>query len=66
RGILAALLALAAFALTHAWFPGRYWDVVDLQTGPAWLVVARDLALVALVVVLLTAIRPAREGPRTR
>lgn len=66
RGVVAAGLALAAFALTHAWFPGRYWDVVDLQTGPAWLVVARDLALVALVVVLVTAIRPGREAARTR
>ncbi len=58
----AALLA-AALVLTHAWFPSRYGELVALS-WPGWLVLARDLTLVALFVLLLRAIRP--PSPRGR
>lgn len=66
RGEVAAgLFAAAALVTTHLWFPTRYWDVVALEPV-GWLVLVRDVLLVALAVVLvvLTA-RPARAGPRS-
>jgi hypothetical protein len=51
RGLAAASLLTAALVLTQVWFPQRYWD----YAGPfhlAWVVLLRDLVLVALVVVL--------------
>ena len=35
--------------LTLAYFPHRYWDLVDLQTLPIALLVLRDTALIALL-----------------
>ena len=56
-----ALLALA-LVLTQLWFPYRYWDLVDeFDAFVAWLVVARDLALVAVLLVLMG---QERESPR--
>jgi uncharacterized membrane protein len=61
RGRLAALgLLVAAFLTTHAWFPRRYWDVVDLEPV-GLLVLARNLLLVALAGLLLAL--TARSGP---
>jgi hypothetical protein len=49
---LPALVFAVALVLTQLWFPTRYWDYVEL--GPeAWLVLARDLALVGLVGLLV-------------
>ena len=51
RGITAAALLTAALVLTQVWFPQRYWE----YAGPfhlAWVVLLRDLALVALLAVL--------------
>ena len=40
--------------LTQLWFPIRYWDLAnDLKAFPSWLVLARDLVLLALLAVLL-------------
>jgi Glycosyltransferase family 87 len=50
-GLAAPALLLGALAATHAYFPGRYGDVVALG-GSTWLVLARNLLLVALVAVL--------------
>jgi hypothetical protein len=62
-----AVLALAGAALvaTHLWFPTRYWDVVALEPA-GWLVLVRNLVLVALVAVL-AALTARREpgGPRS-
>jgi uncharacterized membrane protein len=51
RGLAAASLLTAALVLTQVWFPQRYWGYVD-ESHLAWVVLLRDLALVALVGVL--------------
>jgi uncharacterized membrane protein len=51
RGLVATGLLTAALLLTQVWFPQRYWD----YAGPfhlAWVVLLRDLVLVALLAVL--------------
>jgi len=48
RGAVAGGLLVAALVLTQVWFPGRYWDYV-YHFDLAGVVLARDLALVALV-----------------
>ena len=59
RGRAPVLLA-AALVLTQLWFPYRYWDYArELDAAVAWIVLARDLVLVALLVTL------AREAPRS-
>ncbi len=61
RGVRASLLLAAALVLTQAWFPTRYWDLArELDPFPSGLVLARDLALVAVLVVLL---RGGSRGP---
>jgi uncharacterized membrane protein len=56
RGLVASGLLALALLLTHAWFPGRYWDYVwTFDETTSWLVLSRDLVLVGLLVVLLTA-----------
>ena len=62
KAIAAALLLFAACLLTQGWSQGRYGDVVDLEPI-VWLVVARDLVLVAACVLLLREVAAsAREG----
>lgn len=52
------LFFAAALVLTQLWFPHRYLDLAyGFDARASWLVLARDLALVALLVVLL---RPQR------
>ena len=63
RGVRASALLAAALALTQLWFPSRYWDLARELAGlPSALVLARDLVLVALLVVLL---RRERGSPRS-
>jgi hypothetical protein len=63
-GIAACWVFAGALVTTQLWFPHRYWDVVALEpTG--WLVLVRDLLLVALLAVLVAAIRPVSGAPRT-
>jgi Glycosyltransferase family 87 len=53
RGLYGMALLAAALVLTQLWFPFRYWDLAnDLDPTASWLVVARDLVLVALAGVL--------------
>src|SRR5262245_7252677 len=62
RGLLASGLLAAALVLTQLWFPQRYWDyALRFATTESWLVLARDLVLVALAVVLVV-----KERPRAR
>ncbi len=53
RGLAASAVLAVALVLTQLWFPYRYWDLALRQDALAsWLVLARDLVLVLLVVVL--------------
>jgi hypothetical protein len=53
RGLKATVLLAAALVLTQLWFPFRYWDLANhLDATVSWLVLARDLVLVALAVLL--------------
>ena len=53
RGIKAMALLAAALVLTQLWFPFRYWDLANgLDATVSWLVLARDVVLVALAVLL--------------
>ena len=55
-------LLLAALVLTQLWFPFRYWDLVrEFDPLVSWLVLARDLVLVALLVVLVRSLRRERS-----
>jgi Glycosyltransferase family 87 len=62
RGLVASALLGLALLLTQIWFPIRYFDLVALEALPAWVVLARDLVLVALLVVLTA---PEREPTRS-
>jgi uncharacterized membrane protein len=54
RGLRASALLGAALVLTQLWFPSRYWELArDLDALPSTLVLFRDLALVAVLVVLV-------------
>jgi len=60
-----SLLLAAGLVLTQLWFPSRYWDLArELDPLPSGLVLARDLVLVALLVVLLRGSR--REPARSK
>jgi hypothetical protein len=54
RGLTASALLGLALLLTQLWFPFRYWRLVfSLDAGIWFLVLARDLVLVALLAVLV-------------
>ncbi|HEX6762174.1 MAG TPA: glycosyltransferase 87 family protein [Gaiellaceae bacterium] len=61
RGIAATALLTVALVLTQVWFPWRYWPYVE-RFHLAGVVLARDLALVALLGVLSV---PARRRSGT-
>jgi hypothetical protein len=61
--ILAGAWALAASAavgaavlLTRAYFPGRWVDLIHFEALPTWLLVGRDLVLLALLAALAVAV----------
>jgi Glycosyltransferase family 87 len=62
RGAAASALLGLALLLTQIWFPIRYWDLVRLEAFPSWVVLARDLVLLALLAVLTA---PEREPLRS-
>ena len=65
-GLVAAGLFLLVLVLAQLWFPRTYWELVAFEAGPSWLLLARDLALVALVAVLAAATaRIGRRVPRS-
>jgi uncharacterized membrane protein len=64
RGLAASAVLALALLLTQLWFPYRYWDLALRQDELAsYLVLARDLVLIALVAVLVI---PRRAAARTR
>jgi uncharacterized membrane protein len=53
RGVWASALLLAALVLTQIWFPFRYFRLaLDFEAGLSWVLLARDLILVALALLL--------------
>jgi hypothetical protein len=64
RGLLGSGLFAGALVLTQVWFPFRYFRLaLDFEQGLSCLLLARDLALVALTVLLITSLRRG-AGPR--
>jgi len=58
RGLWAAALLFVALILTQVWFPFRYFRLaLDFETGLTWVLLARDLVLVALALLLATSLR---------
>ena len=62
----ATTLLAAALVLTELWFPYRYWDLArEFDPLVSWLVLARDLALVGVLAVLVRS-ATARGRERSR
>ena len=54
RGLRASALLALSLVLTQLWFPTRYWELaLEFQPLASGLLLARDLVLVALLVVLV-------------
>jgi hypothetical protein len=66
RGLTATALLGLALVLTQLWFPFNYWDLaLHFATYPSWLVLLRDLALVALFGVLIVPMDGERAAARS-
>ncbi|HLY94624.1 MAG TPA: hypothetical protein VKP14_07240, partial [Gaiellaceae bacterium] len=52
RSRVAPVLLAAALVLTQLWFPAHYWPLTTLAPRESWLLLTRDLVVVALVAVL--------------
>ncbi len=64
RGLGAGALLAGAMVLTQLWFPSRYWELaLEFDALASWLVLARDLVLVALLVALVRGSREPRREP---
>ncbi len=64
RGTVAVALLLAACALTRLWFPRTYWDLVrQFDPTASWLVLVRDMLLVAVLVALVVRVAPRAREP---
>jgi len=60
RGVWASTLLLASLVLTQIWFPFRYYRLAEhFEAGLSWVLLARNLTLVALTAVLLISLRRA-------
>ena len=58
RGLWASGLLAAALVLTQVWFPFRYFRLaLHFEAGLSWVLLARDLALVALTLLLAFTLR---------
>jgi uncharacterized membrane protein len=67
RGLAAAGLLLGAMVLTQLWFPFRYWEYANsFDVTASWLVLVRNLVLVALAVVLVLPDRRSGDGSAVR
>jgi hypothetical protein len=54
RGLIACSVLAVCLVLTQLWFPYRYWRLaLHFDAAASWLVLFRDLGLVALLAVLL-------------
>jgi hypothetical protein len=62
RRLGATALLAVALVLTQLWFPSRYWDLAaELDPAIVWLVLSRDLVLVALLAALAQGVSGARH-----
>jgi hypothetical protein len=60
----AAVLFAAALVLTQAWFPQHYWDyALRFDEARSWLVLARDVVLLALLAALIVPSRRRVSAP---
>jgi glycosyl transferase family 87 len=58
RGLAASVLLGVALVLTQTWFPFRYFRLaLNFEAGLSWVLLARDLTLVALVAVIAVTLR---------
>jgi hypothetical protein len=62
----AVCLLLAALGLTQTWIPRRFDALVRFQQPESWLLLARDLVVVALALLLASALRGEDEAPRAQ
>jgi Glycosyltransferase family 87 len=63
RGILVGALLLLALGLTQTWFPSHYWTLALDHASPwSWYLLVRDLALVAIAMVLILALSRGRDS----
>ena len=60
-GLAACAMLLVVLVTTQLWVPFRYWDVVALEPV-SWLVLVRNLLLVALYVILLVTLSRRERG----
>jgi Glycosyltransferase family 87 len=64
RGLAASALLAVALVLTQIWFPFRYWELaLEFDEAASWLVLARDLVLLAVLAVLAWPARPRGTEP---
>jgi uncharacterized membrane protein len=64
RGLAASALLGLALLLTQLWFPSRYFKLaLTFDPASSWLVLARDLVLLALLAVLLYPSRSTETQP---
>jgi Glycosyltransferase family 87 len=62
RGLAASAVLASALVLTQLWFPSRYWRLaLEFDAAASWLVLARDLTLVALTVLLIARVAAGRS-----
>ena len=67
RGAFGSALLVVACASTRLWFPGDYWALVrQFDEQSSWLVLARDLVLVGVLLVLVWPRVTARAGAPAR
>jgi hypothetical protein len=66
RGLAAGAALVACLVLTQIWFPYRYWRLaLHFDTAASWLVLVRDLGLVALLALLVwPSAQRMRRSPR--
>ncbi|HEY3018533.1 MAG TPA: glycosyltransferase 87 family protein [Gaiellaceae bacterium] len=66
RGLWSSALFLAALVLTQLWFPFRYFRLAtDFEPSLSWLLLGRDLVLVALTAILVTSLRRGATRPES-
>ena len=60
--VAAGATLIAAALLTHALYPGRHEELVDLGGAETWLLLARNAAVVSLFAILAAAVRARTRG----